>query len=97
MSTPESKIKTAVKQRLDAIGAYQFWPVQTGIGTRTLDCLGCYKGLFFGIETKRPGGVPTTYQLMTIEQIQAAGGIALVIDTIEDAHAISFSSDLQAK
>ena len=59
---------------------YYFMPVPSGYGESSLDYLGCYKGRFFGIETKKPGGKPTDRQKMVIEKIQKAGGAAFVID-----------------
>jgi hypothetical protein len=93
--TPEGRIKQAVKKRLQELGAYQFWAVQTGYGTRTLDVLGGYKGRFFGIECKRPGAEPTALQQLTIEEIRAAGGIVLVIDNLEMARAFTLSADIE--
>jgi hypothetical protein len=81
----EKTVKAAVKKRLKEIGAYQFWPVQMGYGTRTIDCLFCYKGRFGAIECKRPGETPTLIQHLTIESIVAAGGLVFVIDSVEDA------------
>jgi len=87
----EKTIKEAVKKRLKELGAYQFWPVQTGFGTATIDCLGCYRpvasahGIFFAIETKRPGGKLTFRQHLTIELIKHAGGRVYVIDSVEAA------------
>lgn len=77
----ENHVKKAVKERLDEIGAYHFWPVQMGIGDACLDCIGCYNGLFFGIETKRPGKKPTQRQEFTAERMRAAGGKVFVIDS----------------
>jgi hypothetical protein len=93
--TPEGKIKLAVKKRLKELGAYQFWPVQTGYGSATLDCLICHQGKFYSIETKRPGKKPTPRQLLTIEEMQAAGAIVFVIDNLETARAFNFGSDLE--
>jgi hypothetical protein len=84
----EKTIKLAVKKRLKEVGAYQHWPVQMGMGDPCLDCHGCYQGLYFGIETKRPGAKPTRLQWMTIERILAAGGLVYVIDSKEDARAL---------
>jgi len=81
----EYKVKEAVKERLNAIGAYHFWPVQSGLGATTIDCLGCYNGRFFGIETKATGKVPSPRQEFVIAEIRAAGGEVLVIDSIEAA------------
>jgi penicillin-binding protein-related factor A (putative recombinase) len=82
----EKTVKAAVKKRLKEIGAYQFWSVPMGLGDTTVDCLGCYRGRFFGIETKAPGKLPTLRQKFTLEKIKAAGGLAFVIDNKEAAH-----------
>lgn len=81
--TPEGRVKKAVKKVLNDLGAYHFWPVQTGMGKRTVDCLVCYRGRFFGIETKAPGGEPTKLQEVCMREIGAAGGEAIVIDSVE--------------
>ena len=78
-STPEGKVKDRVKRILKKHGCYQFWPVQTGYGAPTLDCLGCHNGFFFGIETKAPGKHPTPRQMLTIDDMTAAHGKVFVI------------------
>jgi hypothetical protein len=85
MSTPESKVKNEVKKQLKKLGAYQFWPVQTGMGMTTLDCLVCLHGQFFAIETKAPGKKPTPRQSCVINDIRNQGSIALVIDSVDMA------------
>jgi hypothetical protein len=82
-TTPEGKVKRLVKQYLKDAGAYQFWPVQTGMGSRTLDCLGCHKRRAFAIETKAPGKQPTEQQLWLIQQMQLAGMAVFVIDSTD--------------
>ena len=84
----ERTVKAAVRKRLEALGAYQHWPVQTGRGTRCLDCHGCFGGVYFAIETKAPGKVPTAIQQYTIARIRAAGGLVFIIDSVEKAHAL---------
>jgi len=88
-STPEAKVKLAVKRILaeydvalkDGYGRlYQHWPVMNGMGMPSLDCIVCYYGMYIAIETKAPGKSPTPRQELTIKQIGAAGGIVLVID-----------------
>jgi hypothetical protein len=81
-------VKKAIKKRLNEIGAYHHWPVQMGMGSPCLDCHGCLKGLYFAIEAKKPGEVPTLRQRITAQQIRDAGGITLVIDTVEKARAL---------
>ena len=90
----ERAIKQAVKKRLAELGAYQFWAVQSGYGAATLDCVGCYKSLYYAIETKRPGFKPSKRQLVTMADIKAAGGIVMVIDSLEAARAITFDESL---
>lgn len=79
MSTPESKVKNKVKALLKKYDAYQFWPVQTGYGAATLDCLGCHNGRFFSVETKAPGKKLTVRQRDTIERMQGADAKVFVV------------------
>jgi len=85
----ERDVKDAVKKCLNELGAYHHWPVQHGYGAPCLDCHGCYKGLYFSVETKRPGKKPTPLQEQTIEKISAAGGLVFVIDDPEDTSVIT--------
>lgn len=80
MQTPEGKVKDKVKRLLQDYGCYYFMPVQTGYGAPTLDFLICCEGVFIAVETKAPGKKPTARQEMTIQQMQKAGAVVLVID-----------------
>jgi hypothetical protein len=88
VTTPEGRVKNEVKKQLKALGAYQFWPVQTGMGAVTLDCLACLSGRFIAIETKAPGKRPTPLQETTLTKIAEAGGVTLVIDSVDMAKLI---------
>jgi len=77
--TPEGKVKLAVKKLLSAYQPYTFWPVQTGFGGRTLDCLGMYKSYGFAIETKRPGKTLTPLQQVAARDIEEQGGAPVFI------------------
>lgn len=81
-TTPEGRVKKAVKKVLDGRGKqiYRFMPVPTGFGSTTLDFLGCYAGIFFAIETKKLGALPTLRQQQVINDIRTAGGKVFVID-----------------
>ena len=73
--TIERDVKRELRKLLDAIGAYQYWPVPMGLGAATVDVLFCYKGQFFGVETKRPGVKKSTpRQASVLREIAAAGG-----------------------
>jgi len=78
--TPERKVKKAVRQVLDALGAYYVMPVTGGFGSQGApDFLVCHQGLFYGIETKAGKGKLTALQQLNQQKIISAGGVALVI------------------
>jgi hypothetical protein len=83
--TPEGKIKARVKNLLadnERWGyIYTHWPVPSGYGEQTLDCIGCYHSRFFAIETKAPGKKPTPRQEYTMENMRRAGVAVFVIDS----------------
>ena len=74
MTTPEGYEKRDVKKYLTSLGAYQFWPVQTGRGKAGVDCYACINGDFVAIEVKRPGKEPTPRQDVTLGEVRAARG-----------------------
>jgi hypothetical protein len=79
--TPEAKVKKVVVQHLKDMKAYYFYPVTGGFGGSGVpDIVGCYKGMFFGIECKAGGNKPTALQKKNLSDIATSGGIALVID-----------------
>jgi len=99
--TPEGKIKDKVRDVLAEFEGsphtvdtfivkhlYQFWPVPGGFGASSLDALVTYRGMFIAIETKAPGKKPTPRQLLTIAQIEGAGGKVFVIDGDEGVLAL---------
>ena len=65
MTTPEGKVKAAIKAVLKRVGAYYHMPVQNGMGAPSLDFVCCYKGRFVAIEAKAPGEKPTKRQIQT--------------------------------
>jgi len=83
--TPEGKVKAKVRRILSEFpGLYSYWPVPGGYGKTTLDCLGCYRGRFFSIETKAPGKKPTLRQMQEINGIERAMGKTFVITGEDD-------------
>lgn len=98
--TPEGKVKKAVVKLLERYrleGLYHFMPVPSGYGESSLDFIGCFKGKFFAIETKAPGKKPSALQERMIERMIAAGGMAFVIDGVEDQHLIQLRLWLEAQ
>ena len=80
-STPEAKVKAAVKKILDELGIYHFSPVQNGMGRAGIpDIIGCYRGRFLGIECKAGKGKTTALQDLELEKIRTAKGFAYVVN-----------------
>ena len=80
-STPEKKVKDAVKKILNAHSAYYFSPVTGGFGTSGVpDIIACIKGKFVGIETKAGKGKPTALQEKNLMSIMNTGGIAILVN-----------------
>ena len=88
--TPEGKVKKKIKLLLDSYSGriYYYMPVPSGYGRRTVDYLGCAKGIFFAIEAKKPGGKPTALQEGTLEDIRRTGGMVFVVDGDEGVAAL---------
>lgn len=85
----ESKVVAKIMAYLKSRGGFWFKshgsPMQlAGIP----DIIGCYRGRFVAFEVKRgPGYPPTKLQEYMIGRITKAGGIALVIHSVEQAEA----------
>ena len=80
-STPEAKVKAAVKKLLDEMGIYHFSPVQNGMGRAGIpDLIGCFRGRFLGIECKAGKGKTTALQDLELEKIRQAKGFAYVVN-----------------
>ena len=79
--TPEAKVKNAVKKLLTERGAYYFMPATGGYGRSGVpDIVGCYKGIFFGIECKAGDKQPTALQLRELDRIQMHEGYIAIIN-----------------
>lgn len=79
--TPEAKVKKKVVAQLKDLGAYYFYPVTGGYGRSGVpDIIGCYEGLFFGIECKAGKNKPTPLQEKNLKEIRDAGGLDMVVN-----------------
>lgn len=81
--TPEKKVKKKVVEILKQYGAYYFYPVTGGFGASGVpDIIACYNGRFLGIEVKADAKKrgPTALQQKNLSQINATGGVGVVID-----------------
>ena len=90
MQTPEGEVKAKLKAWLDVRGAYHFWPVQTGMGARGIDCYTCFAGRFIAYECKAYGCKPTALQRKILEDTDKAGGMAFIVTTDETGEHLLF-------
>jgi hypothetical protein len=79
--TPEAKVKAAVKKILTGRSPYYFMPATGGYGRSGVpDIVGCYKGMFFGIECKAGDNTPTALQLRELDRIQMHEGYIAIVN-----------------
>ena len=80
-STPEAKVKAAIKKILKEHGAWYAMPMGTGYGNSGVpDFLVCLNGEFLAIEAKAGKGIPTALQEKNLRDIKKAGGRTLVVN-----------------
>ena len=86
----ESDIVRAILRYLKTVQICFFWKEHGGMyGTAGIpDIIACIDGRFYGFEVKTDEGTPTKLQLSTIRKINAAGGIAQVVRSVEDVKAV---------
>ena len=83
--TPEAKVKKVVSKQLkelqEQFKLYYFYPATGGYGRSGVpDIVGCYKGMFFGIECKAGKNTPTALQEKNLRDIALADGLQVVIN-----------------
>ena len=80
-TTPEAKVKAKIHAALKASGAYAVNYIGGQYANNgTPDILACLNSRFIGIEAKAGRGKPTALQIKNLRTINAAGGLALVIN-----------------
>ena len=103
-TTPETALKRACIQYLQAKYGRRFWYVNVigGLGIRpgTPDTLACLDGRFIGMEFKNGAkGKLTENQETALRAIKEAGGVALVVRSIDGCieHFKTFGSGNQSE
>ena len=78
-TTPEGKVKAAVRKILNRMDIYHFMPPGMGLGRSGIpDIIGCYQGRFIAIECKAGKGKTTALQERELQWIKDAGGFTFV-------------------
>ena len=82
----EKDIVKAILKYLRAVPCCFCWKEHGGMyGTAGIpDIIACVDGRFFGFEVKTEDGKPTKLQEATIRRIQASGGTAAVVRSVEE-------------
>jgi hypothetical protein len=86
-TTPEGKVKNAVRKLLSDRGIWYYQPMQNGMGRVGIpDFICCWNGKFIAIETKAPGkkAALTANQQGVLWAIEAHGGRAVVVDDVNE-------------
>jgi len=80
-STPEAKVKAAIKKILKEHGAWYAMPMGTGYGNSGVpDFICCLQGQFVAVEAKAGKGKPTALQEKNLRDIKESGGYAWVVN-----------------
>jgi len=78
-TTPEAKVKTAVRKLLDSLDIYHFMPPANGFGRAGIpDIVGCMDGHFIAIECKAGKGTTTALQDRELNAILNHGGTVFI-------------------
>ena len=94
----ERELVEKMKRYLSSLGDGIFYFKEHGgtYGTNGVpDIICCYKGKFLGLEAKVPGGRLTELQKRAIAKINAAGGIAQRVESVEDVRAAIRQVDIE--
>ena len=94
----ERDIVIAIKTYLASLGSdVFFWKEHGGAyGTSGIpDIICCYKGRFLGLEVKLPSGKLTALQRRALDKINAAGGIARRVESVDDVKAVIAQANLE--
>ena len=86
----ESQLILNIRKYLATIPGCFYWKEHGGqYGTAGIpDIIVCYKGRFYGLEAKVGRNKPTRLQEATIEQIRRAGGVAVVVRSVDEVKEI---------
>lgn len=81
----EKQITHAIRGLLRSLGIFH-WKEHGGLGSApgVPDIVGCYQGRMLAIEVKTDRGRVSEHQQRFIDNINAAGGLAIVARSIDD-------------
>ena len=82
----EREIVAAILRHLKTIPRCFAWKTHGGMyGTAGIpDIIACMDGRFYAFEVKRPGGRLSRLQDVTLKKIEAAGGVAVMVTSVDE-------------
>ena len=80
----EKTIELEIRRYLRTLPQCWHWKVHDANTSGIPDIVGCYKGKFFGLEVKKPGGGIRKLQTYVLNQIDGAGGISSIVRSVDD-------------
>lgn len=85
MPQPESKLVKKIRERVERNRLGRCFKIHGDDNFQEVgipDLLCCYRGRFVGLEVKQPGNSPSPVQMVVLQEIVSAGGIASVVSTL---------------
>lgn len=92
MTKPESRLQGRIIKALRSRGCYVVNVVTAG-EAGVPDIVLCASGLFYALEVKMPGKMPTRLQNHHLQRVTRSGGTSAVVRSVEDALRICGFSD----
>lgn len=86
----EKELVEKIRKYLGSIKGLFYWKEHGGqYGTAGIpDIIVCYKGRFIAFECKKIGGKPTLLQKITINKIIQAGGLAVIVNSLDQVQQV---------
>ena len=85
----EAKLQRKIQKYINSLPRTVCWKMHGGphMPKGLSDIIGCHKGRFFAFEVKVPGreNTLTEIQQAKLEAVEAAGGIAAVVTSVDEA------------
>lgn len=91
----ESAIQKKISDYLAALPECWTCKVMAANKRGVPDILAVISGRFVAIEVKAPGGKPSKLQLAQLRRIEAAGGIAILAESVDEVIAYLASADIE--
>lgn len=93
----EARLRTRIVKALNAHSGWWTVTHADGFGERGIpDIIGCYQGVFFGLEVKLPGKeyTLTPIQSRTLKKIKDAAGKSAMVTSVDEAMDFVFNRPL---